>query len=165
MQYTGRFQVAFRGPVGVMQTLPDTVDTWGHLLSENYMNEDVREEINEVAGILCRKADTLAQKCEDEIVVVVWEHLSPLALVLLDCINGIAKAYPVLEIAVVLELNFSVSDSVGYYSYYSAAGEDTICPAAHPEIQIVLDLTGENIGVRALCGKNQMDAKGPSQAG
>ncbi len=129
MQYTGRFQVAFRGPAGVMRTLPDTVETWGHLLSGNYMNEDVREEINDVAGILCRKADTMAQKREDEIVMVVWEHLSPLALVLLDCINGIARAYPVLEIAVALELNFSVSDSVGYYSYYSAAGENTICPA------------------------------------
>ena len=93
MQYTGRFQVAFRGPAGVMRTLPDTVETWGHLLSGNYMNEDVREEINDVAGILCRKADTMAQKREDEIVMVVWEHLSPLALVLLDCINGIARAF------------------------------------------------------------------------
>ena len=27
-------------------------------------------------------------------------------------------------------------------------------PAAYPEIQVVLDLTGENIGVRALGGKN-----------
>ncbi len=30
--------------------------------------------------------------------------------------------------------------------------------------RLFLDLTGENIGVRALGGKNQMDTKGPAQA-
>ena len=44
-------------------------------------------------------------------------------------------------------------------------GQNTVRPAAYPEIQVVLDLTRENIGVRALGGKNQMDTKGPSQAG
>lgn len=43
--------------------------------------------------------------------------------------------------------------------------EDIIRPAAHPEIQVGLDLAGENVGVRALGGEDQVDAKGPSQAG
>ena len=38
--------------------------------------------------------------------------------------------------------------------------EDIICPAAYPEIQVVLDLAGENVGVRALGGEDQVDAKG-----
>ena len=38
-------------------------------------------------------------------------------------------------------------------------------PAAGPEIHVVLDLTGENISVRALGGKYQMDTKRPPQPG
>ena len=43
--------------------------------------------------------------------------------------------------------------------------EDIICPAAHPEIQVVLDLTRKDVSIRALRGEDQVDAKGPSQAG
>lgn len=43
--------------------------------------------------------------------------------------------------------------------------EYIVRPAAYPEIQVVLDLAGENVGVRALGGEDQVDAKGPSQAG
>lgn len=43
--------------------------------------------------------------------------------------------------------------------------EDIIRPAAHPEIQVVLDLTRKDVSIRALRGEDQVDAKGPSQAG
>ena len=42
--------------------------------------------------------------------------------------------------------------------------EHIVRPAAHPEIQVVLDLAGEDVGIRALGGKDKMDAKGPPQA-
>ncbi len=38
-------------------------------------------------------------------------------------------------------------------------------PAAYPEIHVVLDLTGEEISVRALGGKYQVNTKGPPQTG
>ena len=42
--------------------------------------------------------------------------------------------------------------------------EYIVRPAAYPEIQVVLNLTREHVGVRALCGEDQVNAKGPSQA-
>ena len=40
----------------------------------------------------------------------------------------------------------------------------TVCPAAYPEIHVVLDLTGDDIGVGPLGGKYQMDTKCPPQS-
>ena len=40
----------------------------------------------------------------------------------------------------------------------------TIRPAAYPEIHVVLDLTGDDIGVGPLRGKYQMDTKSPPQS-
>ena len=35
--------------------------------------------------------------------------------------------------------------------------EDIVRPAAYPEIQVVLDLTGEDVGIRALGGEDQVE--------
>lgn len=43
------------------------------------------------------------------------------------------------------------------------AGKNTVRSTAYPEIQVALDLTGDNIGVRALGGKYQVNTKGPPQ--
>ena len=40
----------------------------------------------------------------------------------------------------------------------------TVRPAAYPEIHVVLDLTGDDIGVGPLGGKYQMDTKCPPQS-
>ena len=37
-------------------------------------------------------------------------------------------------------------------------------PAAYPEIQVVLDLAGDDVGVGPLGGKYQMDTKSPPQS-
>lgn len=52
---------------------------------------------------------------------------SNIALVVLDFINQIAKAHPQLEIAVGVEITFSITDTTDYYSFYSPVGSDTIC--------------------------------------
>ena len=49
-----------------------------------------------------------------------------------------------------------VQDDTGQYAFG---------PAAYPEIHVVLDLTGEDISVRALGGEDQMDTKRPPQPG
>lgn len=63
----------------------------------------------------------------DENVELCWDHFSNIALVVLDMINCIAKAHPELEIAVGVEITYSITDTKDYFSYYSPAGSDTIC--------------------------------------
>lgn len=129
MQYTGIFHVAVRGPVSVVQELPELVSQWEHSLSEDYVTLDVKECIGSMRQILLQKTSVLTKKSQKEIIVLEWESFSEIALVTLDCINAMVKAHPELEVAVVTEITLSTTDTVEHYAYYSAKGENTICPA------------------------------------
>ena len=90
-----------------------------------------------------------------------WHGITPSKLLLVEQITLEHSSVPCNEAAPCVLGNLIGSTGI----VQNDLREYIVRPAAYPEIQVVLDLTRENIGVRALGGKNQMDTKGPSQAG
>ena len=125
MRYDGDFQVGIHGSGALMQDIPKVIENWVKTLPENYINKEVKSEADYISSMLREKLKAIPNTEEEA--VLKWDHFSNIALVVLDFINQIAKAHPQLEIAVGVEITFSVTDTTDYYSFYSPTGSDTIC--------------------------------------
>ena len=125
MRYDGDFQVGIHGSGALMQDIPKVIENWVKTLLENYINKEVKSEADYISSMLREKLKAIPNTEEEA--VLKWDHFSNIALVVLDFINQIAKAHPQLEIAVGVEITFSVTDTMDYYSFYSPTGSDTIC--------------------------------------
>ena len=108
-----------------MQDIPESIISWTKTLPDDYINEEVEKEAQYISDMLEGKLKNIPDS--DECVELEWDYFSNIALVVLDIINNIAKTHPELEIAVGVEITFSVTDTKDYFSYYSPAGSDTIC--------------------------------------
>ncbi len=125
MRYDGDFQVGFYGSGALMQDIPESIISWLKTLPDDYINDEVEKEAQYISDMLKDKIKSISDSDED--VELEWDNFSNIALVVLDIINNIAKTHPDIEIAVGVEITFSVTDTTDYFSYYSPAGSDTIC--------------------------------------
>ena len=106
MQYTGEIQTAFCGSVGELKELPGVVSAWLSAQDGEYRTTDVDEEMETFCSLLRKSLEEQMENPTDPSAVVAFECDSELALVILDCINGIAKAKPALKIAVAAKIHF-----------------------------------------------------------
>ncbi len=127
MRYDGDFQVGIHGSGALMQDIPDVIENWVKTLPEDYINPEVESEAKYISSMLQNRLESIPNTEEEA--TLTWDHFSNIALVVLDFINQIAKTHPRLEIAVGVEITFSVTDTTDYYSFYSPVGSDTICSA------------------------------------
>lgn len=142
--YEGDIYAYFHGPDQALKNLPAVAAAWLDAQPKAYANEAMRQDVNRLIKQL--QDETSGDLGE----LVQTDLFSEIALVVLDCINGIAKARPELEIAVRAELRHSIgSDGEGYYAYYSPAGSPTICPERTGESGLNAYVDGESVQV---CG-------------
>ena len=123
----GTFHAALRGPAGVMRNLPEALSAWMGTEGKNWMAPGLEKEAEDFLKALKREAKAAAKQMPEATVVWSWDD-SWFSLTYLDCAAGIAALYPKVEIAVDMGANPRVIDSFGRCTYYSAAGEDKLCP-------------------------------------
>ena len=127
MGYDGTFHAALRGPVGVLRNLPEVLSDWIKTEGKNWIAPGWEEETERFLKALKRETKAAAKQAPETSAVWSWDD-SWFSLTYLDCAAGIAKLYPEVEIAIAMGANLRVIDSFGCRSYYSAAGEDRLCP-------------------------------------
>lgn len=129
MHYDGYIHAAVHGPAGQMTSLADLLQKW---VSEKPQDSPAPDTAGDFAAIqsLLQAIGTRCQEQDaDTIVTETFSYFSNVALVVLDFIDGIAHMRPQLEWAVTLQVNFSVTDTVSYFSYFSPTGADSILHA------------------------------------
>ena len=127
MGYDGTFHAALRGPAGVLRDLPEALSAWMGTEGKNWIAPGLEKEAEDFLKALKREAKAAAKQEPEATVVWSWDD-SWFSLTYLDCAAGIASLYPEVEIAIAMGANLRAIDSFGCCAYYSAAGEDRLCP-------------------------------------
>ena len=137
MRYDGTIKVAMHAPAGMMIDLDAVLQEWMEQKPKDYVNRYVREDWKAVEKELQWVGEICQKQPADEMVTMEWEYFSNIALVVLDFIDGIAHLRPEIALAVTMAVNFSVTDTSGYFSYYSPAGANSILKEGRTEEELI----------------------------
>lgn len=140
MEYSGDFRTAIRGPVLTIQRLPGLPKKWFASLPKEQQTPRAKRERNvlidgmKVAADIRRRWWGTAKTS--------WWDITTIPLVYLDYLEYMAKAFPKLEIAVVVSVKDRSTGQTHERSYYSRPGETTLHPDRLEEIPPINKVPG-----------------------
>ena len=130
MRYDANFCVAVRGPLEQVRKLPELPQEWFASLESGDQTEDVKSDVKMLERSL-EKLKKISEKDagKDGLVIAKWEDFTNLGLMYLRFLSYINEhpACQDVEVAATARVNYSVTDTVGYHSFWGC-GEEGFYP-------------------------------------
>ncbi len=131
MRYDARFCVAVRGPLEQVRKLPELPQEWFASLNESDQTECVKSDVKMLERSLA-DLKKLSEKDADQdgLFVGEWEDFTNIGLMYLQFLNFI-NSHPDcqnVEVAATAQVNYSITDTVGYHSFWGCGEDDALYP-------------------------------------
>ena len=123
----GRFQVAVRGPMKILQQLPELPQKWfgGPLQDKSRL---VKGGAESAAKSIAWRLKQLKETDSEKSAVLSWDDSVDVATTYMDMLEYMTQTFPELDVAVGVKTSNSISGGSHYSSYYSRSGENTLNP-------------------------------------
>ena len=125
MEYSGDFRTAIRGPALTIRRLPGLPKKWFASLPKEQQTPRAKRERNVLIDGMKTAVDNKPWWGPAK---TNWWDITSIPLVYLDYLEYMVKAFPELEIAVVVSVKDRSTGQTHERSYYSRPGEATLHP-------------------------------------